>query len=38
MPFRKEINEESIKVFEGDIDLVPAIIKEMKLDSRKFKK
>ncbi|MGA0351476.1 MAG: DUF3137 domain-containing protein [Acholeplasmataceae bacterium] len=38
MPFRKEINQESIKVFEGDIDLIPAIIKEMKLDSRKFKK
>ena len=37
MPFRKEINEASIKTFEGDIDLIPAIIKEMKLDSRKFK-
>lgn len=37
MSFRKEINQESIKVFEGDVDLIPAIIKEMKLDSRKFK-
>jgi len=37
MPFRREINEASIKTFEGDIDLIPAIIKEMKLDSRKFK-
>lgn len=38
MPFKREINQNSIKTFEGDIDLIPAIIKEMKLDSKKFKK
>lgn len=37
IPFSKEINEESIKVFISDIDLIPAIIEEMKLESRKFK-
>jgi hypothetical protein len=36
-PFSKEINEASLKVFMSDIDLIPAIIEEMKLESRKFK-
>lgn len=36
-PFNKEINEASLKVFMSDIDLIPAIIEEMKLDSNKFK-
>jgi hypothetical protein len=36
-PFSKEINEASLKIFMSDIDLIPAIIEEMKLESRKFK-
>jgi len=31
------INEESLKTFMGDIDLIPAIINELRLDSSKFK-
>jgi hypothetical protein len=31
------INEDSLKTFMGDIDLIPAIINELRLDSSKFK-
>jgi hypothetical protein len=35
---KKPINEESIKAFMTDIELIPAIINELRLDSSKFKK
>lgn len=35
---KKPINEESIKAFMIDIELIPAIINELRLDSSKFKK
>lgn len=38
LPLSKAINEQSLKDFQADIDLIPAIINEMRLDSRKFKK
>ena len=31
------ISEETLDVFKGDIDLIPAIINEFRLDSSKFK-
>lgn len=34
---KKPINEASIKDFMADIDLIPAIINELRLDSQKFK-
>ncbi|MFA5560498.1 MAG: DUF3137 domain-containing protein [Acholeplasmataceae bacterium] len=34
--FRKQINEESIKVFASDVDLIAAIVNELRLDSSKF--
>jgi hypothetical protein len=37
IPFRKAIDEKAMKAFEGDIDLIPAIINELKLTSDKFK-
>ena len=35
--FRKTIDENAMKAFEGDVDLIPAIINELKLTSDKFK-
>ncbi|MBU1093373.1 MAG: DUF3137 domain-containing protein [Firmicutes bacterium] len=37
MSLKKPINEESIKAFMSDIELIPAIINELRLDSSKFK-
>ncbi len=37
IPFRKAIDEKAMKDFEGDVDLIPAIINELKLTSDKFK-
>lgn len=37
IPFRKAIDEKAMKAFEGDVDLIPAIINELKLTSDKFK-
>ena len=37
IPFRKIIDEKAMKAFEGDVDLIPAIINELKLTSDKFK-
>lgn len=37
IPFRKVIDEKALKAFEGDVDLIPAIINELKLTSDKFK-
>lgn len=37
IPFRKTIDEKAMKAFEGDVDLIPAIINELKLTSDKFK-
>ena len=37
IPFRKEIDEKAMKAFEGDVDLIPSIINELKLTSDKFK-
>lgn len=37
IPFRKVIDEKAMKAFEGDVDLIPAIINELKLTSDKFK-
>lgn len=37
IPFRKTINEKVMQAFEGDVDLIPAIINELKLTSDKFK-
>jgi len=34
---KKPINEETIKSFMTDIDMIPAIINELRLDSQKFK-
>ncbi len=35
---KKPINDESVKAFMSDIELIPAIINELRLDSSKFKK
>lgn len=35
-PLNKPINEQSIKHFMADIDLIPAIINELRLDSQKY--
>ena len=37
IPFRKAIDEKAMKDFEGDVDLIQAIINELKLTSDKFK-
>jgi hypothetical protein len=37
MSIRKPLDGEAVKVFQSDIDVIPAIINEMKLDSTKFK-
>jgi len=37
MSIRKPLDQEAVKVFQSDIDVIPAIINEMKLDSTKFK-
>jgi hypothetical protein len=37
IPFRKIIDEKAIIAFESDVDLIPAIINELKLFSDKFK-
>lgn len=37
IPFRKPIDEKAMNAFEGDVDLIPAIINELKLTSDKFK-
>lgn len=35
-PLNKPVNEQSIKNFMADIDLIPAIINELRLDSQKY--
>lgn len=37
MSMRKPLDEHAVKVFQADIDVIPAIINEMRLDSTKFK-
>ena len=37
LSIKTPINEESLKTFMSDIDLIPAIINELRLDSSKFK-
>ena len=37
IPFNKTIDEKAMNAFEGDVDLIPAIINELKLTSSKFK-
>jgi len=38
MPLRKAVDEQAIKTFNADIEMIPAIINEMRLDTRRFKK
>jgi hypothetical protein len=38
LSIKTPINKESLKDFQADIDLIPAIINELRLDSSKFKK
>lgn len=37
LSIKKPINEETIKSFMSDIDMIPAIINELRLDSQKYK-
>ena len=38
LPLRKAVNEQALTEFKSDIDLIPAIINELNLDSRRFLK
>jgi Ca2+/Na+ antiporter len=38
MPLRKAVDEQALKTFNADIEMIPAIINEMRLDNRRFKK